>query len=92
MVRIRGDMKVLERKSDKKVTDDAQSRNVVENSLRTSQETITDLQKRMIRFEEKVEDERSAVTALVQHVKAIEQNMLGMQQELLSRRGDTGNK
>ena len=86
VVRLQGEMKASIRRNDDLVRAEQQSRQQIEHSLRTSNELVSQLSARLKRTEDKVQDERSNMMALMNQHKSVEQAVLGGQQELISRR------
>ena len=74
------------RRSDELLREERNSRNQLENALRSNNDIIQQLTNRIARAEEKSQEERNAISSLVNHTKSVEQAVLGSQQELLSRR------
>lgn len=74
------------RRSDELLREERNSRAQLENALRANNDVIQQLTNRLSRAEEKSQEERSAISSLVNHTKSVEQAVLGSQQELLARR------
>lgn len=58
----------------------------LESALRANNDVMQQLTNRIARAEDKSQEERNAISSLVNHTKSVEQAVLGSQQELLSRR------
>ncbi|XP_038063747.1 golgin subfamily A member 6-like protein 22 isoform X4 [Patiria miniata] len=86
VVRLRGELKQSHLRSDEAIQSERQSRQQLADSIRSSNDLIGQLGARLKRAEERVSDERTAVGALVNHTKQVEQAVLGSQQELVARR------
>ncbi|XP_077980786.1 uncharacterized protein LOC144435997 isoform X2 [Glandiceps talaboti] len=86
VVRLQGDLKQSHRRTEDAIAAERQGRQHITENLRASNDLIGQLGARLKRAEEKVQDERAAVGALVNHTKQVEQAVLGSQQEILSRR------
>ncbi|XP_077864098.1 uncharacterized protein LOC100370844 [Saccoglossus kowalevskii] len=86
VVRLQGELKQSHRKTEETLAAERQARQHLAENLRSSNDLIGQLGARLKRAEEKVQDERAAVGALVNHTKQVEQAVLGSQQEILSRR------
>lgn len=74
------------RRNDELLREEKNSRSQLENALRASNDVIQQLTNRLARAEEKSQEERNAISSLVNHTKSVEQAVLGSQQELLGRR------
>ena len=70
------------RRSDELLREERNSRNQLENALRSNNDIIQQLTNRIARAEEKSQEERNAISSLVNHTKSVEQAVLGSQQEL----------
>ncbi|XP_070579811.1 coiled-coil domain-containing protein 154-like isoform X5 [Ptychodera flava] len=86
VVRLQGDLKQSHRRTEDALAAERQGRQHLTENLRAANDLIGQLGARLKRAEEKVQDERAAVGALVNHTKQVEQAVLGSQQEILSRR------
>ncbi|XP_071962781.1 uncharacterized protein [Antedon mediterranea] len=86
VVRLQGELKQAHRKTEDMLSIERQARQQLTENLRASNDLIGQLGARLKRAEEKVADERSAVGALVNHTKQVEQAVLGSQQELIAKR------
>ena len=80
------------RRNEELISNDRDARTQMESSLRASNDLVTQLMDRLKRTEDKLQDEHSAVVALANHSKNIEQSVIGSQQELLSRREVQSNR
>ncbi|XP_022089349.1 golgin subfamily A member 6-like protein 22 isoform X6 [Acanthaster planci] len=86
VVRLRGELKQSHLRSDEALQGERQARQQLADNIRASNDLIGQLGARLKRAEERVSDERTAVGALVNHTKQVEQAVLGSQQELVARR------
>ena len=81
-----GELKQAQRSTDDTLQAERQGRQQLTENIRASNDLIGQLGARLKRAEEKVSDERTAVGALVNHTKQVEQAVIGSQQELLAKR------
>ncbi|XP_033108447.1 golgin subfamily A member 6-like protein 22 isoform X4 [Anneissia japonica] len=86
VVRLQGELKQAHRKTEDMLAVERQARQQLTENIRASNDLIGQLGARLKRAEEKVAEERSAVGALVNHTKQVEQAVLGSQQELVAKR------
>ncbi|XP_033630840.1 golgin subfamily A member 6-like protein 22 isoform X2 [Asterias rubens] len=86
VVRLRGELKQSHNRTEEAIQGERQSRQTLAENIRASNDLIGQLGARLKRAEERVSDERTAVGALVNHTKQVEQAVLGSQQELVARR------
>ena len=81
-----GELKQSHHRTEEALQSERQSRQTLSDNIRASNDLIGQLGARLKRAEERVSDERTAVGALVNHTKQVEQAVLGSQQELVARR------
>ncbi|XP_041474639.1 golgin subfamily A member 6-like protein 22 isoform X5 [Lytechinus variegatus] len=86
VVRLQGELKQSHRASEETLQAERQARQQLTENIRASNDLIGQLGARLKRAEERVSDERTAVGALVNHTKQVEQAVLGSQQEILAKR------
>ncbi|CAH1794921.1 unnamed protein product [Owenia fusiformis] len=86
VIRLQSEIKGTVRKNEDILREEKYSRQQFENSVRANNDLVAQLSTRLKRAEEKLADERSALSSLVNHTKAVEQAVIGSQQELVTRR------
>eukprot|EP00057_Strongylocentrotus_purpuratus_P018983 XP_011673457.1 PREDICTED: glutamic acid-rich protein isoform X6 [Strongylocentrotus purpuratus] len=86
VVRLQGELKQSYRTTEDTLLAERQARQQLTENIRASNDLIGQLGARLKRAEERVSDERTAVGALVNHTKQVEQAVLGSQQEILAKR------
>ena len=86
VVQYPGELKQSLRSSEETLLAERQARQQLTENIRASNDLIGQLGARLKRAEERVSDERTAVGALVNHTKQVEQAVLGSQQEILAKR------
>ncbi|XP_071813237.1 uncharacterized protein [Apostichopus japonicus] len=86
VVRLQGELKAAQRRTEEALQAERQARQQLTENIRGSNDLVGQLGARLKRAEEKVADERTAVGALVNHTKQVEQAVLGSQQELVAKR------
>ncbi|XP_071507783.1 coiled-coil domain-containing protein 154-like [Diadema antillarum] len=86
VVRLQGELKQSHRRTEDSLLAERQARQQLTENIRASNDLIGQLGARLKRAEERVSDERTAVGALVNHTKQVEQAVLGSQQELMAKK------
>ena len=85
VVRLQSELKTTIRRNDDIIREERQTRSNIETSLRSANDVIGQLSVRWQRSEDRLVEEKTAVTALISHQKTVEQAIIGNQQEVLSR-------
>lgn len=86
VVRLQGELKATIRRNEDIIREERSSRGQIENSLRGANDLISQLSLRLQRTEDRLTEEKTAVSALISHQKSVEHAVIGSQQEILSRR------
>ncbi|XP_060080757.1 paramyosin-like [Ylistrum balloti] len=86
VLRLQGDIKSSSRRNEDILRDERNSRQNLESAIKISNELISQLGTRIKDAEEKLQDEKSALSSLVNHTKGVEQAVKSSQNELLTKR------
>ncbi|XP_033753404.1 putative leucine-rich repeat-containing protein DDB_G0290503 isoform X3 [Pecten maximus] len=86
VLRLQGDIKSSSRRNEDILRDERSSRQNLESAIKISNELISQLGTRIKEAEEKLHDEKSALSSLVNHTKGVEQAVKSSQNELLTKR------
>ncbi|XP_021358873.1 paramyosin-like isoform X2 [Mizuhopecten yessoensis] len=92
VLRLQGDIKSSTRRNEDILRDERNSRQNLESAIKISNELISQLGTRIKDAEEKLQDEKSALSSLVNHTKGVEQAVKSSQNELLTKRDIQGSK
>ena len=76
----------ISRRQEDSLSSERKSRMQLENSLRASNDLITQMAGRLKRSEERLQEEHSTVAAVVSHTRSLEKSMGNQQQEYLARK------
>ncbi|CAC5385012.1 unnamed protein product [Mytilus coruscus] len=86
VLRLQGDLKGSTRHNDDMLREEQNARRNIENAITVSNELIQHLGSRIKEAEHKLEDERLALSSLVNHTKGVEQAVKSSQQELVTKK------
>ncbi|XP_025105725.1 coiled-coil domain-containing protein 154-like isoform X2 [Pomacea canaliculata] len=92
VLRLQNDLRISVVRNEQSIRDEKQARIQLDSSLNIVNDLITQLAARIKTAEEKILEEKSTLSSLVQHTKGVEQTVLASQQELKSRKDVQGNK
>ncbi|XP_071132449.1 coiled-coil domain-containing protein 154-like isoform X7 [Mytilus edulis] len=86
VLRLQGDLKGTTRHNDDMLREEQSARRNIENAITVSNELIQHLGSRIKEAEHKLDDERLALSSLVNHTKGVEQAVKSSQQELVTKK------
>jgi uncharacterized coiled-coil protein SlyX len=86
VLRLQSDLKGSARHNDEMVREEQTARRNIESAIKVSNELIQHLGSRIKEAEQKLDDERLALSSLVNHTKGVEQAVKSSQQELVTKK------
>lgn len=92
VVRLQSELKGQIRRNEDTLREERQARIQMENSMRASNDLMAQMSARLKNAEERVQEEKSTVNALVSQTKNMEHAVLGGQQDLLNRKDHQATK
>ncbi|XP_012944190.1 uncharacterized protein LOC106013328 [Aplysia californica] len=92
VLRLHSELRVNVRKNEENIKEDRMSRHQLEGSLQIVNDLINKLSSRIKTTEDKIVEERSALSSLVSHTKGVEQAVLSSQQTLAIKKDSQGSK
>eukprot|EP00105_Crassostrea_gigas_P029453 XP_011451409.1 PREDICTED: early endosome antigen 1 isoform X16 [Crassostrea gigas] len=86
VLRLQGDIKTANRRNDEVLREEKGSRHNLESAMKINNELITQLSARIKEAEDKLSEEKSALSSLVNHTKGVEQAVKSSQNELIAKK------
>ncbi|CAG5124920.1 unnamed protein product, partial [Candidula unifasciata] len=86
VVRLHGELRAMIRRNEEQIKDERLSRQQIESSLEMVNSLISKLTARIKLAEDKILEEKSALSSLVTHTKGVEQAVIASQQSLSAKR------
>ncbi|XP_048759107.2 serine/arginine repetitive matrix protein 2-like isoform X4 [Ostrea edulis] len=86
VLRLQGDVKTTNRRNEEVLREEKGSRHNLESAMKINNELITQLSARIKDAEEKLSEEKTALSSLVNHTKGVEQAVKSSQNELIAKK------
>ncbi|XP_055878050.1 myosin heavy chain, striated muscle-like isoform X6 [Biomphalaria glabrata] len=92
VIRMQNDLRLMIRRNEENIKDEQLSRQQIESSLHIVNDLITKLSIRIKSAEDKIIEERSALTSLISHTKGVEQAVIAGQQTITAKKNSETTK
>nr|KAG5702448.1 hypothetical protein BaRGS_027535 [Batillaria attramentaria] len=92
VLRLQNDLRVTVARNEQAIRDEKSARTQLDSSVHIVNDLISQLANRIKAAEEKITEEKSALSTLVTHTKSVEQAVLASQQEFQAKKDSQGNK
>ncbi|XP_076458834.1 uncharacterized protein LOC143292443 isoform X2 [Babylonia areolata] len=92
VLRLQNELRVTVARNEQSIRDEKQARMQLDSSIHIVNDLISQLANRIRTAEEKLTEEKSALSSLLSHTKGVEQAVLASQQELQTKKDSQGNK
>ena len=86
VLRLQGEVKATNRRNEDLVREERSSRHTLESAMKINNDLITQLSSRIKEAEDKLTDEKTALSSLVNHTKGVEQAVRSSQNELIAKK------
>ncbi|XP_059170731.1 putative leucine-rich repeat-containing protein DDB_G0290503 isoform X2 [Physella acuta] len=92
VIRMQGELKLMVRKNEESIKDEQLSRQQIENSIRMVNDLMTKLSIRIKTAEDRIIEEKSALSSLISHTKGVEQAVVAGQHTLSVKKDSQASK